>query len=128
MRQYRFALAAVALCAGGCVQTRQYADVDFAPPQGDYRLLVLRPDVSVASVTTGGLAEQRADWTEQARTNLSDFVRRKALEAAEIDCLERRIVTIPAKDWKAFEAWVNAPAKTVPGLKELASKKPTWQR
>ena len=66
--------------------------------------------------------------SEQARTSLSDFVRRKALEAAEIDCLERRIVTIPAKDWKAFEAWAHAPGKSIPALKELSRKKPTWQR
>jgi Protein of unknown function (DUF1778) len=36
--------------------------------------------------------------SEQARTSLSDFVRRKALEAAEVDVLDRRIVAIPAKD------------------------------
>ena len=36
---------------------------------------------------------------EQARTSLSDFVRRKALEAAEMDVLEHRVVTIPAQDW-----------------------------
>ena len=63
--------------------------------------------------------------SEQARTSLSDFVRRKALEAAEIDVLERRIVTIPAKDWEAFEAWVHAPAKVVPGLAKLARLKPS---
>ena len=34
-------------------------------------------------------------------------MRRKALDAAERDVLERRIVTIPAKDWKKFEAWAN---------------------
>src|SRR5262249_46311131 len=39
-----------------------------------------------------------------ARTSLSDFIRRKALDAAEADILERRVVTIPAKDWEAFEA------------------------
>jgi len=33
----------------------------------------------------------------QARANLSDVVRRKALEAAEIDVMERRIVIIPAE-------------------------------
>jgi hypothetical protein len=60
--------AAVSLSA--CVQTRQYADVEFTPPQGDYKLLVMRPDVSVGSVTTGGLVEPRADWTEQSRANL----------------------------------------------------------
>ena len=56
--------------AGGCVQTRQYADVQFTPPQGDYKLLVLRPDVTVGSLTTGGMVEPRADWTEQARANI----------------------------------------------------------
>ena len=68
MRRVSLALmASVALA--GCVQTRQYADVEFTPPQGDYKLLVMRPDVSVGSVTTGGLVEQRADWTEAARAN-----------------------------------------------------------
>src|SRR5918997_1195622 len=64
------AAAAVSLTLGGCVQTRQVADVEFEPPQGDYSLLVMRPDVSVGIVTTGGLVEQRADWTDQARDNL----------------------------------------------------------
>lgn len=66
--------------------------------------------------------------SEQAHTSLSEFVRRKALEAAEIDVLERRIFTIPSKDWDAFEAWVNEPAKPIPALKKLARKRPTWQR
>ncbi|WP_310468427.1 hypothetical protein [Sphingomonas sp.] len=65
---------ALALIVGGslsaCVQTRQYADVEFAPPEGDYRLLVMRPDVNVTSLTTGGMAEPRADWTETARANI----------------------------------------------------------
>jgi len=66
--------------------------------------------------------------SEQARTSLSDFVRRKALEAAEVDVLERTVVTIPAKNWEAFEAWVTRPAKAIPALKKLARKAPTWQR
>ncbi|CAM4066262.1 DUF1778 domain-containing protein [Roseateles saccharophilus] len=64
---------------------------------------------------------------EQARTNLSDFIRRRAIEAAETDLLERRIVTIPAKDWARFEAWANAPAKEVPALRKLAKARPAWQ-
>jgi len=64
----------------------------------------------------------------QARTNVSDFVRRKALEAAEIDVLERRVITIPAKDWDRFEAWAAKPARTIPALKELAGRPPTWRK
>jgi hypothetical protein len=63
-------LSASALATAGCVQTRQFADVQFEPPRGDYSLVVMRPDVRVGLITTGGMVEQRADWTEQARTNL----------------------------------------------------------
>jgi uncharacterized protein (DUF1778 family) len=65
--------------------------------------------------------------SEQARTSVSDFVRRKALDAAELDIMERRIITIPAADWEAFEQWAQAPAQDVPGLRDLASRPPTWQ-
>jgi hypothetical protein len=63
-------LTASAVALGGCVQTRQIADVEFEPPKGDYSLIVMRPDVQVGLLTTGGLVEPRADWTEQARTHL----------------------------------------------------------
>jgi hypothetical protein len=63
-------LSVSSLATAGCVQTRQFADVQFEPPQGDYSLVVMRPDVRVGLITTGGMVEQRADWTDQARTNL----------------------------------------------------------
>jgi uncharacterized protein (DUF1778 family) len=66
--------------------------------------------------------------SERARTSLSEFVRRKAVDAAESEMLERRIVTIPAKDWEAFEAWARRPAEDIPALKELAGTQPTWRR
>ena len=63
-------LGTASLGLSACVQTRQFADVQFEPPQGDYSLVVMRPDVRVGLVTAGGLVEPRADWTEQARTHL----------------------------------------------------------
>lgn len=63
----------------------------------------------------------------QARTSLSDFVRRKAVEAAEMDLLDRRIVTIPADAWDRFEAWAQAPARAVPELRDLAAIRPAWR-
>jgi uncharacterized protein (DUF1778 family) len=62
-----------------------------------------------------------------SRTSLSDFVRRKALEAAEIDVLDHRMVTIPTADWEKFENWVKAPPKAVPALCDLAATHPVWQ-
>ena len=67
-------------------------------------------------------------FMSKTRTNVSDFARRKALEAAELHLLERRIVTIPAKDWERFETWSAKPPREIPGLKDLARKPPTWRK
>ena len=64
---------------------------------------------------------------QQARTSLSDFIRRKAIEAAEADLLDQRLVTIAADDWARFEAWVDAPARDKPELRALAATRPAWQ-
>lgn len=63
-------MLAASVALGGCVQTRQYSDLEFSPPAGDYKLLVLRPDVSVGSLTTGGMVQPRADWTDEARSSI----------------------------------------------------------
>jgi uncharacterized protein (DUF1778 family) len=62
---------------------------------------------------------------EQSRTSLSDFMRRKSVEAAELEILNRSVVTIPAEHWEAFEAWINRPAEVIPALRVLAHRKQT---
>jgi uncharacterized protein (DUF1778 family) len=85
-----------------------------------------------SSVLSVRLSEQERALLEaassQARTNVSDYVRRKALEAAGVDVLEHRIVTIPAKDWERFEAWASRPGRVIAGFKHLARKSPTWRK
>ncbi|HXH52775.1 MAG TPA: hypothetical protein VNH53_05030 [Sphingomicrobium sp.] len=92
MRNMGIAVAlALTVPVAGCVQTQQVADLQFTPPQGNYRLLVMRPDVTVGSVTTGGMVEPRADWTEQARTNLTAAIRAQQAErGGQVQILERR--------------------------------------
>ena len=92
MRKFGIALAlAASVAASGCVQSRQYADVQFTPPKGDYRLLVMRPDVTVNSLTTGGMSEPRADWTEQARGNIVNALRaEQAVRGGKVLILARR--------------------------------------
>src|SRR5690348_1754070 len=81
--------AGAALC--GCVQTRQFADVQFTPPSGDYKLLVLRPDVTVGSLTTGGMVEPRADWTAQARSSIVQALRaQQASRGGNLTIIEHR--------------------------------------
>jgi uncharacterized protein (DUF1778 family) len=94
-------------------------------PEGMTMTTVLINPVSVrVSSQERALLEAAA---YQAQTSLSDFVRSKAIEAAEIALLDRRQVTIPAADWARVEAWANAPAKDVPGLRDLAATRPAWQ-
>jgi hypothetical protein len=92
MRHLGLALAlALTVPIAGCVQTRQFADLQFTPPQGNYRLLVMRPDVTVNSVTTGGMPEPRADWTEQARAHIVDALRaQQSARGGNVQILARR--------------------------------------
>jgi hypothetical protein len=92
MRRTSLAVAITAsLLSSACVQTRQYADVQFAPPSGDYKLLVLRPDVTVGSLTTGGMVEPRADWTEQARASITAALRaQQAARGGNVTIIEHR--------------------------------------
>jgi uncharacterized protein (DUF1778 family) len=86
------------------------------------------PSTSVLSVRVS--PDERAileSAAEQTRTSLSDFMRRKSLEAAEVEMLNRSIVTIPAKDWEAFEAWIARPAESVQALSELARRTSSWR-
>src|SRR5438067_13335711 len=85
----------LALAASGslsaCVQTKQYADLQFTPPSGNYKLLVLRPDVTVGSLTTGGMVEPRADWTDQARASIVAALRaQQAARGGNVSVIEHR--------------------------------------
>src|SRR5947209_17812931 len=91
LRSSLVAAVAASVALSGCVQTRQFADVQFTPPSGDYKLLVLRPDVTVGSLTTGGMVEPRADWTDQARTSIVQALRaQQAARGGNLTIIEHR--------------------------------------
>ena len=129
MRKLALALAlATAVPISGCVQTRQFADVQFTPPQGDYKLLVLRPDVSVGSLTTGGMVEPRADWTEQARTNIIAALRaQQAQRGGKVQILERRnqLAGVDDQEVADFERLFNAVGNSIVLHKYLGEYLPT---
>jgi len=122
-----FALAAsVALSA--CVQTRQYADVQFTVPQGNYKLLVLRPDVTVGSLTTGGMVEPRADWTEQARANIVAALRaQQASRGGNVTIIEHRneLPGVPAQELADVERLNFAVDQAIVQHKYLGDYLPT---
>jgi len=71
-----------------------------------------------------GLLEAAAD---NAKTNLSDFVRRKAVEAAEEDLMDRKIVVIPPEAWEQFEAQMREPPKRIDAAAELLELARSWE-
>ena len=129
MRHSSFAVAgAASLLVAGCVQTRQFADTQFAPPSGDYKLLVMRPDVSVGSVTTGGLTEPRADWTEAARANLLAALKtQQAGRGGNVRILDRRdsLANVPAETIAELERLHGAVGNSIALHKYLGENLPT---
>jgi uncharacterized protein (DUF1778 family) len=88
-----------------------------------------RAATSILSVRISPAERELLDAAaSQSRTSLSDFVRRAAVEAAEMEVLNRSTVTIPAESWEAFEAWAARPAASIPELVELFRRPPPWKR
>jgi hypothetical protein len=78
-------LASCLLYISACSTTKQLAATDFRPPEGDYRLIVMQPDISVGILTAGGTVEPREDWTKQARDNvLAALAEQQASRGADV--------------------------------------------
>ena len=129
MRHLALALAlALSVPVAGCVQTRQFADLQFTVPQGDYRLLVMRPDVTVNSVTTGGMPEPRADWTEQARANIIAALRaQQAARGGNLQIMARRneLANVDADKVADLERLHGAVGNSIALHKYLGAELPT---
>jgi hypothetical protein len=133
MRVVRKSGSALAACLAlsACVQTRQYADLQFTPPQGDYKLLVLRPDVTVGSLTTGGMVEPRADWTEQARTNIIAALRaQQAARGGKLTIVEHRneLAGVPEQELADVERLNFVVDESIVEHKYLGNYLPTKRR
>jgi hypothetical protein len=63
-------VSAVLIACGGCVTTSQRGDRCATPPAST-NVLLIEPDIILFELTTGGLEEPRADWTEIAKVNVA---------------------------------------------------------
>jgi uncharacterized protein (DUF1778 family) len=54
--------------------------------------------------------------------SMSDFVMESALARAEDTLAERRVFSLGAEAWTAFQAALDAPVRPLPRLRELLSK------
>jgi hypothetical protein len=124
-------MVASSVVLAGCVQTRQVADVEFQPPQGNYSLIVMRPDVQVGSVTAGGLVEPRAEWTEQARGHLLQALREQQSGRGGRTLVAETRESVPGVDPKTvaeLERLHNAVGNSIALHKYLGAELPTKRR
>lgn len=124
-------LLSASLLTTACVSTQQVADAQFAPPSGNYSLLVMRPDVNVGSVTMGGMMEPRADWTDTARANLLAALRaQQAGQGGRTTILESRsgLPGVPAETVADLERLFTAVGGTIIQHEYVGQTLPTKRR
>lgn len=75
MRFLILALACIALT--GCTITNQRlaAETDIGKPPPNSKVLLVRPDVSLALLTASGMQEAKADWSKAGREDLTTEVK-----------------------------------------------------
>ena len=71
--------ALVTMACAACTTTQKQAAPDFKPPQGNYKVIIMRPDIAVSLLTAGGTTEPREDWTNTARENVLAAVKKQQL-------------------------------------------------
>ncbi len=79
MRNRFLVLCLLAVACGACTTTQRQASADFKAPQGSYKIIVMRPDIAVSLLTAGGTLEPREDWTNQARQEVLNAIRKQQL-------------------------------------------------
>ncbi len=78
-------LAFATLSVTGCATTQNVRQIDrLESTVENPRILLMTPDIKYYLITTGGLAEPHADWTEAARSNFAVALARFA-DARSID-------------------------------------------
>jgi uncharacterized protein (DUF1778 family) len=61
-------------------------------------------------------------------STLTEYVVSSALRQAEQDLLERRTFALKGKDWDAFNALLDRPARDLPALQQLATTGDVFRR
>jgi hypothetical protein len=79
MRVRIFVIGLIALATSACTTVKRQAAADFQPPQGNYNIIVMRPDIAVSVFTVGGTMEPREDWTNAAREHVLNAIQKQQL-------------------------------------------------
>ncbi len=64
-------ILASSLLVTACSTTQNLSKfAEFTPPDGPFKVAVMKPDVEVALLTAGGMLETNANWSETAKANM----------------------------------------------------------
>ena len=83
------ALAVLSILISGCVTPFVYIEPPESWAPETSRVLLMPVDTRIHVITTGGTREERADWSEQSRSNLAAALR-EDLSAREIEIVSYR--------------------------------------
>ena len=90
-------IAALAILTSGCVTPFVYIEPPESWAAETSRVLLMPVDTRIHVITTGGTREERADWTEESRSNLSTALRE--------DLSSRGIEIVPYREFGATVPW-----------------------
>ncbi|MCY3731776.1 MAG: hypothetical protein OXF98_10580 [Rhodospirillaceae bacterium] len=92
-----YVIASLAILISGCVTPLVYIEPPETWTAESSRVLLMPVDTRIHVITTGGTREERADWTEQSRTNLATALRE--------DLSVREIHIVPYREFGATVPW-----------------------
>ena len=72
MQQFKVMVVAAAMALASCATANRVETMSGgAPPPDNATIIVVAPDIQLAIMTASGVQEPRADWSDQARTNIA---------------------------------------------------------
>lgn len=80
-------VGSITLGVSACVQTDVMTKSELSKPTGKGRVVLMPVDVELYSLTAGGVAEPKADWTSAARGHVANALRRQ-LQARHADLVD----------------------------------------
>ncbi len=78
----RLLIVVACLLAAACTTTNTKAALSVTPPSPGATILLVKPDIELSLLTAAGMSEPRADWTEQAVTNVQASLERSVASSS----------------------------------------------
>lgn len=78
----RLLIVVACLLAAACTTTNTKTALSVTPPSPGATIILVKPDIELSLLTAAGMSEPRADWTEQAVTNVENALERSVASSS----------------------------------------------